>query len=100
MESMIPKYENIELLLVTLWVTFLKENQVGQSVYTEYVEETKCPIDQTGPLPDFEFDAISNKNMKLQKLLLEHFGRDGEQVYERIQFTILLYAIQIVTEEF
>lgn len=53
------------LLAITASVIFLKENQLGQSVYTQYVEETKCPIDQSGPLPDSEFDPISYKNLPL-----------------------------------
>lgn len=59
------KYEDKELVLVILWTLFLKENQLGQSVYTQYVEETKCPIDQNGPLPEFEFDLVSTKNERL-----------------------------------
>lgn len=39
------KYGDPELTLVILWTIFLKENQLGPSVYTEYVEETRCPID-------------------------------------------------------
>ena len=37
--------ESIELLLLCIWTIFTKENKLGQSVYTQYVEETKCPID-------------------------------------------------------
>ena len=33
-ETEMVKYEQTELLVVTLWTLFLKENQVGQSVYT------------------------------------------------------------------
>lgn len=53
------------MLIICCNVILLKENQVGQSVYTQYVEETKAPIDQSGPLPDFEFDNISYKNEAL-----------------------------------
>ena len=94
-----PKYENTELLVICIYFIFLKENQAGQSVYTEYVEETLAPIDQSGPLPDFAFDAVSNKNDELQAQLLEHFNKDGEQVYECTQWLILLYAIEVVNEE-
>ena len=54
--------DEVYISVLTAFTIFLKENQVGQSVYTEYVEETKCPIDQSGPLPDLEFDPISWKN--------------------------------------
>ena len=47
---------------------------------------------------DFELDAISNKNEKLQFLFLDHYLKDGETIYERTQFLILLYALEIVTE--
>ena len=57
--------DDIELTLISLWTIFTKENKLGQSVYTQYVEETRCPIDQTGPLPDFELDGISTQNEKL-----------------------------------
>jgi len=30
---------------------------------------------------------------------LEHFGKDGEAIYERTQFLILLFAIEVVTQE-
>lgn len=86
------------MLLLCLWTIFTKENKLGQSVYTQYVEETKAPIDQTGPLPDFEFDSISIKNENLQNMFLEHYLKDGETIYERTQFLILLYTIEIVTD--
>ena len=51
--------------MLTVLCIFLKENQLGQSVYTEYVQETKCPIDKSGPLIKTDFDPISNKNEQL-----------------------------------
>ena len=78
-----------------LWAVFLKENQLGQSVYHQYVEETKCPIDHNGPLIDFEFDAISYKNQKLQNALVEHFSIESETFYSRAQFLILFYGLDI-----
>lgn len=89
--------DDIELTLIILWTIFTKENKLGQSVYTQYVEETKCPIDQTGPLPEFEFDSISNKNETLQNMFLYHYLKDGETIYERTQFLILFYAIETIT---
>jgi hypothetical protein len=60
---------------------FIRENVVGPSVYTEYVEETKAPLIKGGPLPDLEIDPISNKNQELQEKLLKHFEKDSEQIY-------------------
>lgn len=77
----------------------MKENQLGQSVYTEYVEETKCPIDQSGPLPDLEFDPISWKNEPFQMSIVEHLGIDGEDFYKRTQFLVLFLHIEILTEK-
>jgi hypothetical protein len=31
-------------------------------------------------------------------LFLEHYLKDGETIYERTQFLILLYALEIVTD--
>jgi hypothetical protein len=44
---------------------YARENMIGPSVYTEYVEETLAPIDRTGPLPKNDLDMLSNKNEKL-----------------------------------
>lgn len=45
-----------------LWSFYQRENCVGPSVYTEYVEETRAPLIKGGPLPVTPFDPISNKN--------------------------------------
>lgn len=87
-----------EMLLICCHVILLKENQVGQSVYTQYVEETKAPIDQSGPLPDFEFDNISYKNEALQNIFIEHYSLDGELPYERTQFFMLFYATDLISQ--
>mmetsp|Transcript_32157 Transcript_32157/g.49178 ORF Transcript_32157/g.49178 Transcript_32157/m.49178 type:complete len:311 (-) Transcript_32157:1396-2328(-) len=83
-----------------LWTFFLKENQLGQSVYTEYVEETKAPIDQhvSDPkmLPAFALDHISSKNTDMQSVLLDHFEKDGENLYDRAQFLIVFFAIEVL----
>lgn len=100
-DSLITEYgKNLESLVISLWSVFLKENQLGQSVYTQYVEETKCPIDQylSDPkdLPEFALDLISNKNSDLQTLILDHFELEGESVYERVQFPIVFLALKKV----
>jgi hypothetical protein len=48
-----------------LWVLYQRENSIGPSVYTEYVEETRAPLVKGGPLPETPFDPISNKNEQL-----------------------------------
>ena len=75
--------EQLYTQMLTAFTIFMKENCLGQSVYTEYVEETKCPIDQSGPLPDLEFDPISWKNKNLQKVLVEYYTRESEHFYHR-----------------
>lgn len=86
-------------LMLTAFVIFLKENQLGQSVYTQYVEETKCPIDQSGPLPDLDFDPISWKNAPLQSVLVEYFSRESEHFYQRTQFLILFLVLELTTQQ-
>lgn len=71
-------------LIKALYYTFIKENVVGPSVYTVYVEETKAPLDKDAPLPENELDPISNKNQELQNKLLQHFERDSEQIYQKV----------------
>jgi len=90
--ELLKKYD-IEVLLYTLYAVLLKENQTGPSVYTQYVDEEKCPIDHNGPLIDFEFDPISYKNKKLQNILVQHFSIESETFYKRMQFLILMYAL-------
>jgi len=48
-----------------MWVLYQRENSIGPSVYTEYVEETRAPLVKGGPLPETPFDPISNKNEQL-----------------------------------
>jgi len=77
-----------------LWSIYIRENCIGPSIYTEYVEDTRAPLIKGGPLPVTPFDSISNKNEKLQELLLKHFEKDGEPFYHKAQFLILLFAIE------
>lgn len=51
--------------VIGFYSIYLKENCLGPSVYTQYVEETKAPIVRTGPLPDNELDPLSYKNQEL-----------------------------------
>lgn len=48
-----------------LFESVYRENSVGPSVYTEYVDEVKRPLVKSGPLPDSELDPLSNKNNHL-----------------------------------
>jgi hypothetical protein len=66
-----------------MWVLYQRENSIGPSVYTEYVEETRAPLVKGGPLPETPFDPISNKNEQLQEVLLKHFEKDGEPFYHK-----------------
>lgn len=84
--------------MILAFTIFLKENMLGQSVYTQYVEETKCPIDQS-VLPDLPFDGISWKNQKLQDLLVVHYSIESESFYRRTQFLILFVFIGIALDK-
>ena len=64
--------EDFESLVNFIFGFYLRENSLGPSVYTEYVEETRAPLVK-GELPITEFDPISFKNKLLQHALLEHF---------------------------
>jgi len=78
-----------------LFAFYLRENCLGPSVYTEYVEDTRAPLIK-GDLPRTDFDPISTKNKLLQAALLDHFQRDGETLYVRSQMLILLYCAEIL----
>jgi hypothetical protein len=82
--------------IIFLMTFYARENMVGPSVYTEYVEETLAPIVRTGALPKNDLDMLSNKNEKLQDFFLKHFERDGEEIYHKSQFLILLYAAEFL----
>lgn len=73
----------------------MRENCVGPSIYTEYVEDTLAPLVK-GYLPKTDFDALSTKNKTLMSALLHHFAKDGETVYHKSQFLILLYTLEIL----
>ena len=92
-------YVTLSQFLMTF---YMRENCVGPSVYTEYVEDTRAPLIKGGPLPLNGLDMLSNKNLKLQASLLKHFERDGEQIYHKSQFLILLFLLAelLADEEF
>ena len=90
-------YVTLTLFLLTF---YMRENCVGPSVYTEYVEDTRTPLIKGGSLPENDLDSISNKNLQLQASMLKHFERDGEQIYHKSQFLILLYLLnQLIADE-
>ena len=51
-------------MLLMFFSFYIRENHVGPSVYTEYVEETLEPLVK-GHLPAFTLDPISHKNKHL-----------------------------------
>lgn len=55
-------YVSMALFLITF---YMRENSVGPSVYTQYVEDTRAPLIKGGPLPENDLDVISNKNLTL-----------------------------------
>ena len=81
-------------MVIFLCGSYARENCLGPSVYTEYVEDTLAPLVKGGDLPDNDLDIMSFKNKELQKSLMKHFERDGEQVYHKSQFLILLYGVE------
>ena len=83
-----------------LMTFYMRENCVGPSVYTQYVEETRAPLVKGGPLPQNDLDSMSNKNLKLQAAMLKYFEKDGEQIYQKSQFLILLFILsQLLADE-
>jgi len=82
-------------MLLLLFSFYIRENHVGPSVYTEYIEETLEPRVK-GFLPAFTLDPISNKNKHLQGALLKHFDKDGECLYHKSQFLVFLFWIEIM----
>ena len=81
-------------LIDTLYTIYVRENVTGPSVYTLYVEEEKRPLIKGEPLPEKETDPISNKNEKLNELMITYFERDSEQIYLKTQFLVLFFAIE------
>ena len=55
-------YVTLALFLLTF---YMRENCIGPSVYTQYVEETRAPLIKSGPLPENDLDIMSNKNLLL-----------------------------------
>ena len=79
-------------------VFYARENLLGPSVYTEYVEETLAPLNKGGPLPENDLDVISFKNEQLNECLMKHFETDGEEIYHKSQFLIFIYAAEFMFE--
>ena len=52
-------------LALFLMTFYMRENCVGPSVYTQYVEDTRAPLIKSGPLPENDLDSISIKNLEL-----------------------------------
>ena len=86
-------------MVLFLFSTYLRENSLGPSVYTEYVQDTLAPLVKGGPLPLNALDPISHKNKHLQGALLKHFDKDGEQLYHKSQFLVLLYWLEILVTD-
>ena len=83
-------------MVLFLFSTYIRENSLGPSVYTQYVQETLAPLDTSGPLPENHLDPISFKNKPLQQALLKYFEKDGEQLFHKSQFLILLYMLDML----
>lgn len=88
--------EEYVTLVEALYDFFIRENVVGPSVYSLYVEEEKRPLIKGEPLREREIDPISTKNTHLQELLLSHFEREGEQMYGRTQFLVIFFALEVL----
>ena len=85
-------------MVLFLFSTYLRENCLGPSVYTEYVEDTLAPLVK-GHLPLNALDPISHKNKHLQGALLKHYERDGEQLYHKSQFLVFLYWLEMLVTD-
>ena len=57
-------FQDFESLACFLFGFYLRENSLGPSVYTEYVEDTRAPLVK-GDLPVTDFDPLSTKNTLL-----------------------------------
>jgi len=78
LENEIKDETDIKEMVATLFAIYLRENMVGPSVYSVYVEEILAPIDDKAPKIESLLDGLSSKNVALQKSLLKHFERDSE----------------------
>jgi hypothetical protein len=65
-----------------LWSLYQRENTLGPSIFTEYVEDTRKPLVK-GYLPETPFDPLTTKNDVLQSVLLKHYEKDGEPFYQK-----------------
>ena len=78
-ESLQSRYVSLVLFCYTLYI---RENSLGPSVYTQYVEDTRAPL-VSKELPPYDLDHLSTKNRSLQAQLCEHFQQDGEAIYHK-----------------
>lgn len=81
-------------LILLLWSIYYRENTCGPSIFTEYVEETRAPLNKSY-LVETELDLISTKNNLLHNVLLKHYEKDGEPFYQNSQLLIILTLLEI-----
>ena len=96
LETQVTDSKSYITIVLFLFSTYIRENSLGPSVYTQYVQETLAPLDKSGPLPENPLDPISFKNKALQQALLKHFEKDGEQLFHKSQFLIILYVLDML----
>jgi hypothetical protein len=64
-ESSLTDSKSYVTMVLFLFSTYIRENSLGPSVYTQYVQETLAPLETSGPLPENLLDPISFKNKPL-----------------------------------
>ena len=96
LETQVTDSKSYITTVLFLFSTYIRENSLGPSVYTQYVQETLAPLDTSGALPENPLDPISFKNKALQQALLKHFEKDGEQLFHKSQFLIILYVLDML----
>ena len=98
MKTVATQHDFISLALL-LWTVFQRENAVGPSIFTEYVEDTRQPLVK-GHLPETSLDSLSSKNEYLQSLILKSYEKDGEPFYQKSQLLpILTFLDQVLNRE-
>ena len=65
LESELKDSKSYVTMVLFLFSLYIRENSLGPSVYTQYVQETLAPLDTSGPLPENVLDPISFKNKTL-----------------------------------
>ena len=88
MRSEAAKHDFISLSLL-LWTVYQRENAIGPSIFTEYVEDTRKPLVK-GYLPETDLDCLSTKNEYLQNIILKNYEKDGEPFYQKSQLLPML----------